>query len=179
MTLTVEKFLEMLPQRQLQPKAEIVALFKLILRSAHRQEFDLEPGHPDCEVFRFAGLRLISILTTLNDRGFWAATSSQLIRRQSGKVSVGNRERKLAFAKKLLSRESASHKTLLKAMDIIDEVSIDMLAHFADALLPEEAKEDDAAFTTHRYKIAALLEPMRNRFEKVWLPLRTRLLWQR
>jgi hypothetical protein len=170
------KFINSLPRRHVDPTVRPAAVIKAIHDCFAEHDVELSPGDMPYETAREAILELLRITSELNEGEFWGDNTWIL--------PIGFMDRlpypfnsageDLKRMQKLLRSETITQKSLVRAMEIIDDAIISMRMEFSAALIPDGGL-DKSITRSERLRLAALLGSISCFLEKLWYPIRRRL----
>jgi hypothetical protein len=169
------KFKDSLPRHHVDPTVRPEAVIKAIHDCFADHDVELSPGDLPYETAREAILELLRITSELNEGEFWDDTwilpTGFMDRLPYPFHSAG---KDLGRMQKVLRSETITQKTLLRAMEIIDDAITSMRMEFSAALIPDGGL-DGSISRSERFRLAALLGSISSRLERLWYPIRRRL----
>jgi hypothetical protein len=170
------KFINSLPLHHVDPTVRPEAVVKAIHDCFAEHEVELSPGDLPYETAREAILELLRLTSEVNEGEFWDAWDlpSDFCIDAVPEPFQTARKRKLVRMQELLRSKTITQKTLVRAMETIDDAITSMRMEFSLALIPDGGL-DESIMESERYRIAAMLGSIWNLLNKFWYPIRDQL----
>lgn len=170
------KFLKSMPSRHLDPTVRPEAAAHALHRSFVTCAFELSRKSIRFEIAREAILELYVVASRVIESELWDGEWNMLIGLQDAipEPSQEAREDNLVRTHKRLRSESATQKTLARAMESLDNTITSMRMELSACLIPDSGL--DRSMESERYKCAALLGSIGDLLKRYWYPIRKKVI---
>lgn len=172
-----ENFVHSLPRRHVDPTIRPEAVIKAIHDCFADHDVELSAGDLPYEVAREAILELLRVTSELNAAEIWDdkwdLPGEFCIDALPEPFQIG-RKKNLARMQELLRSKTITQKTLVRAMEVIDDAITSMRLEFSVALIPDGGLEE-SIMENERYRIPAMVGSISNLLKKLWYPIRDEL----